>query len=541
MSQTSQPAPAGVRVTAQAAEARLVPLLLVMTWAAVTVTVTEPGVRSRIASAVTVATAAWRAAVRWARTPRSSAAWARAGSSEAAAIGCSAASHAAGGCSQDQESQAAVKPCYGYQARRVPHPVPAERAKGVHKTRLEPHPDEAPVVGRMFAWRVTERLGYQAIADRLNADLALSPPPTPVDPGRSIGRWTYSNVRDVLTNPKHTGHMVWNRRARKGAGKNKMNPVTDWVWSPEPVHEALVDLETFVQAQEVSRRRERSRTAPGLSPDPQAKRVYPLRSHVFCDLCGRRMFGNTKRDVASYACAPKKAWRPDGHPFILRVREDHLLGGLTRFLDDNVFGPYRHALLDASHTALAEAAAREHATRIKALNGAIADTDVKTSRLIRTLEITDDIDHDFISGIKQRRAELRAQREDQERQLDQAQQQGQDIRNPALLDHLPVSAVDLAGMPDEASRRLFEALRLEIRYDPATREARCSITLAGDTIDAVSRATREVMTASNPATEAISTRHAGETAHIGEGLRSAPRRIRTFAPGSGGFRAALRC
>ena len=97
-----------MRVTAQPAVARLVPLLLVMTWAAVTVTVTEPGVRSRIASAVTVAAAAWRAAARWARTPRSPAAWARAGSSEAAAIGRSRASQAAGDCRQDQESQAAV-------------------------------------------------------------------------------------------------------------------------------------------------------------------------------------------------------------------------------------------------------------------------------------------------------------------------------------------------------------------------------------------------------------------------------------------------
>ncbi len=57
MSHTSQAEPAGVRVTAQPAQVRLVPLLPVMTWAAVTVTVTEPGVRSRIASAVTVATA----------------------------------------------------------------------------------------------------------------------------------------------------------------------------------------------------------------------------------------------------------------------------------------------------------------------------------------------------------------------------------------------------------------------------------------------------------------------------------------------------
>src|SRR6185437_12345741 len=77
MSHTTQPEPPGVRVTAQPAEERLVPPLPVMTWATVTVTVTDPGVRPVIARPVTVATATWRAAVRWARTPRSPAAWAR--------------------------------------------------------------------------------------------------------------------------------------------------------------------------------------------------------------------------------------------------------------------------------------------------------------------------------------------------------------------------------------------------------------------------------------------------------------------------------
>lgn len=74
------------------------------------------------------------------------------------------------------------KPCYGYRARRVPHPVPAKRAKRMKKTRLEVHPVEGPVVRTMFTWHVAERLGYQAIADRLNTDLETNPPPVPVDP-----------------------------------------------------------------------------------------------------------------------------------------------------------------------------------------------------------------------------------------------------------------------------------------------------------------------------------------------------------------------
>ena len=281
-------------------------------------------------------------------------------------------------------------------------------------------------------------------------------------------------------------------------------------------------------------RREGSRSTPGLNRHPQARRVYPLRSYVFCRLCGRRMFGITDHETSYYACAPKKPYRPAGHPAVFRVRQDHLFGGLSRFLADNVFGPYRHALLDASQAALAQAAAAEHAAQVKALRRAIADTEAKSSRLIRTLETADDLDTDFISGIKQRRAELRAQREDLERQIARAQEQTQDTRNPALLDHLPVTAVDLDGMPDDQSRRLFEALRLEIRYDPATRMADCSVTLSGDTIDAVSRSTGEVTAEARPGAEASDRRQPSGPTRDFEDLCSAPRRIRTFAPGSGG-------
>lgn len=82
------------------------------------------------------------------------------------------------------------KPCYGYRERRVPHPVPAKRAKGQKKTFLEPDPARAPTVQTIFGWRLDERLGYRAIAERLNRDLAIHPPPVPVDPARVVGRWT---------------------------------------------------------------------------------------------------------------------------------------------------------------------------------------------------------------------------------------------------------------------------------------------------------------------------------------------------------------
>ena len=126
---------------------------------------------------------------------------------------------------------------------------------------------------------------------------------------------------------------------------------------------------------------------------------------------------------------------------------------------------------------------------------------------------------------------LHALHDDLEGQLAAAQQQGEDIRDPTLLDHLPVAEVDLEGMPDEVSRRLFEALRLEIRYDPAARTVRCSVTLIGETIDAVSRITQEAMTYRS---DRPTIRYGTKMSDGSDGLCSAPRRIRTFAPGSGG-------
>ena len=65
--------------------------------------------------------------------------------------------------------------------------------------------------------------------------------------------------------------------------------------------------------------------------------------------------------------------------------------------------------------------------------------------------------------------------------------------NPDLLSRLPVSPVDLTEMPDEVSRKLFEALRLEMTYDHEQHQVRIHVTLTGDTIATVSRTAESVV------------------------------------------------
>jgi hypothetical protein len=61
--------------------------------------------------------------------------------------------------------------------------------------------------------------------------------------------WTRgSSVREVLTNRKYTGYMVWNRKATTSAG-GRNNPPEAWIWSSAPTHPALVDVEAVTDAQ----------------------------------------------------------------------------------------------------------------------------------------------------------------------------------------------------------------------------------------------------------------------------------------------------
>ncbi len=387
------------------------------------------------------------------------------------------------------------KACYGYRARHVPHPVPAKRAKGVKKTFLEVDPVQAPAVRKAYAWRINERLGYQAIADRLNLDPATYPPPVPVDPKRAVGRWTYSNVRDVLTNPKCTGHMVWNRKGRKSRS-NRANPIKEWIWSAQPVHESLVTLEDWLQAQDISGHRFGSRSTSNTNvKHPQTKRSYLLRTYLFCDACGRRMNGKTRRGHAYYVCAPKKGYVPKGHPAAgsFWIREDGIVTRLNEFLSAHIFGSYRRSLLGDTARELGLAAQQERQQRIDALLREIDDTTRMIKNLVRSFALVDNPTKDFVSEINDERNGLHERKSQLEAQLAEVEEENRQAPNPDLLDALPVGEARIEELPEDVARRLFEALRLELRYCKDVNQIKCTVTLLGPTVPAARQAAHEAV------------------------------------------------
>jgi hypothetical protein len=138
-------------------------------------------------------------------------------------------------------------------------------ATGATKTRLEPDGRLGETVTQMAMWWYYERLGYSIIAERLDADLELYPPPeSPGGPARARGHWSKSTVCDILTNPKYTGYQVFNRRATRSKHGAHNDPAL-WVWSPEPVREPLIPKWMF---DEMTRRQDNIlRQAQDSGPD----------------------------------------------------------------------------------------------------------------------------------------------------------------------------------------------------------------------------------------------------------------------------------
>ncbi len=126
-------------------------------------------------------------------------------------------------CTHVREGWNIGKPPYGYRAKTYRHPNPAKADKGQTKSRLEPDGALAETVTQIALWRYHDRLGYDTIAERLNADPARYPPPIPPGKTRARGAWGKTSVYEILRNPKYTGYQVFNRRASR-SGRQGQRP-----------------------------------------------------------------------------------------------------------------------------------------------------------------------------------------------------------------------------------------------------------------------------------------------------------------------------
>ncbi|MDZ4253394.1 MAG: recombinase family protein [Sulfuritalea sp.] len=101
--------------------------------------------------------------------------------------------------------------------------------------------DEVRMVNSIFRWLIDEDLSISQMIARLNK----------MDVRTDLGRrWTFSTVREVLTNEKYIGNNIYNRRSFKLKKLQVKNPPAMWI-RKEAAFEGIVPPEIFWAAQQV--------------------------------------------------------------------------------------------------------------------------------------------------------------------------------------------------------------------------------------------------------------------------------------------------
>ena len=201
-------------------------------------------------------------------------------------------------------------------------------------------------------------------------------------------------VRAILGNPRYTGRAVWNRQRRDeelldvddvAAGyrsRMRWNDRSEWVWSTEQTHEAIVSPETFAAASAQRTVGHNRRTVI----KPQHSRTYCLSALVRCGECGRRMSGSWNHGESYYRCTwpSEYAGAVGKHPRTVYLRESDVTPALDGWLL-SVFDPKN---LDAAVTALSAAQSPDDGAlaRAEAARKAVADCDTGLAKDRSALE-----------------------------------------------------------------------------------------------------------------------------------------------------------
>jgi site-specific DNA recombinase len=382
---------------------------------------------------------------------------------------------------------------YGYAAERIAHPVPFKAAQGRTKTRLILDPDRASAVADIFTWRVENKLGMNTITHRLNADPGRYPPP-------GEAGWTVPTVHAVLHNPKYTGHMVFGRRRHR-----QLAPRSEWLWSPEPTHPAIITRAMWDAAQAMGAEHASSRDGDGPSAHPAARRTYLLRSRVRCRACKKRMCGIVRRSGAGsvtvreyvyYGCHhdpgnPRHAAAHPGHPRAVSIREDHLLTAIAEFFATRVFGPDRAALLAQTLPASAAEDAARRDRQAAAIGKKLRQIDAAENAHAREIEQLAQADAPAAAitalrtRIIARFTELENERTQLNHELADLEKATPEAGDPALLDRLPVLGDILTGAPIRLHQQLYDTFGLHAVYKYETRQVTIYATITTSTPQAL--------------------------------------------------------
>ena len=233
------------------------------------------------------------------------------------------------------------------------------------RPRLEPDPDTAPVVERIFALAEAGK-GITEIVRSLNEAAIANPTGRP---------WSKTGIHNLLTNEVYTGTLLWGVTARDGAPPVRV----------EDAFPAIVPREQFSYVQSLLRSR-----APQRAHPRRVGSSYLLSGLVKCQSCRRALTGQDSKSgkFSYYVCqsllkhgrdacdAPRLNARRFEGLVVDQIRANILtesnIRDLVRLVDEEM-----------------DAVASEHRTQLETVESELADVRRRLDRLYHLMETTE--------------------------------------------------------------------------------------------------------------------------------------------------------
>ncbi|GAA4931127.1 hypothetical protein GCM10023224_08760 [Streptomonospora halophila] len=340
----------------------------------------------------------------------------------------------------------------------------------------------------------------------------------------------------LLSNPRYTGHQVWNKQSKSerlldvhnvGLGTRtvlRWNPDEKWVYSQQAAHPAIMSAADFRAAQTTQgatvlvdvndvalgyttklrwNDKDQWVVSDNLVHDPLVSdedfehvqrllevkgrravvrrprttgRVYPLRSRLHCGLCNRRMQGSWNNDQPYYRCTFASEYAMANHvehPKSVYLREADVLPVLDDWLA-KLFDPVRR---EATIRLLAESQQQDDRDDAKRQGAEekIAECDTKLARYRAALEAGTDAATvaEWIREVQADRALAEAQLAERK---DAPNHLGED-ETAAHLDTLGDVSTVFRQADRKAITELYAGLDLRLTYHPVERKVRAEANL----------------------------------------------------------------
>lgn len=273
------------------------------------------------------------------------------------------------------------QPPYGYDITQSSY-------NGAIKSKLKVNTEESKIVQDIYKMYLKGDAGFIEIAKRLNV-LGIT--------RNSSNKWTSSTVRNILTNERYTGSMVWGKR-KDHRKRGLTGLIPDVV--VEHSHAAIITKKDYDTAQEIMKSRR-------IQKETLNQYDYLLSGLIYCQ-CGHNMVGHSaKSGKYHYYVCNRKVKQGAASCDSKMINRDNLDNKVISVIKDHVCTVENIESVARAMFQAIKNMGRNNKKQILEINKIIAKKQKMYNRLIDCIALTEDLDiSDLAPRIKSLKQEI---------------------------------------------------------------------------------------------------------------------------------------